>query len=70
VSTIGVAPLQQQVTDGTATLDGDPTILQTLAGALIHFEPTFGIMPATMLDAAAVPAEAFAYRDLADSSGG
>jgi alkyl sulfatase BDS1-like metallo-beta-lactamase superfamily hydrolase len=67
---IGVAPLQQQVADGTANLEGDPTILQTLAGALTHFEPTFAIMPGTIPGAVAVPADAFAYRDLADSSGG
>ena len=67
---IGAAPLQQQVMDGTAVLEGDPTILLTLAGMLTQFEPTFAIMPGTTPDEAAVPADAFAYRDLGDSSGG
>jgi hypothetical protein len=67
---IGVAPLQQQVMDGTAVLEGDPTILLTLAGMLTQFVPTFAIMPGTTPDEAAVPADAFAYRDLGDSSGG
>jgi alkyl sulfatase BDS1-like metallo-beta-lactamase superfamily hydrolase len=67
---IGIAPLQQQVLDGTAVLEGDPTILLTLAGVLTQFQPTFAIMPGTTPDTAAVPADAFAYRDLADSSGG
>ena len=67
---IGIAPLQQQVASGTAVIEGDPTILLTLAGVLTQFQPTFAIMPGTTPDAAAVPADAFAYRDLADSSGG
>ena len=67
---IGVVPLQQQVASGAAVLEGDPTILLTLAGVLTQFEPTFAIMPGSTPDAAAVPADAFAYRDLGDSSGG
>jgi len=51
-------------------LEGDPTILLTLAGVLTQFEPTFAIMPGTIAETAAVPADAFAYRDLGDSSGG
>jgi alkyl sulfatase BDS1-like metallo-beta-lactamase superfamily hydrolase len=67
---IGIAPLQQQVADGTAVLTGDASILMTLAGALSAFEPTFAIMPGTTPGEPAVPADAFAYRDLGDSSGG
>ena len=67
---IGVVPLQQQVVDGTATLEGDPTPLLTLAEVLTQFEPTFAIMPGTTPGTAAVPADAFVYRDLGDSSGG
>ena len=67
---IGAAPLQQQVLEGTAVLEGDPSILLTLAGALTQFEPNFAIMPGTTPGPAAVPADAFAYRDLGDSSGG
>ncbi|MFN8168069.1 MAG: alkyl sulfatase dimerization domain-containing protein [Candidatus Nanopelagicales bacterium] len=67
---IGEAPLLEQVAAGTAVLEGDTSLLLTLAGMLTTFEPTFAIMPGTTADAAAVPADAFAYRDLADSSGG
>jgi len=67
---IGAAPLHQQVLEGTAVLEGDPSILLTLAGALTQFEPNFAIMPVTTPGPAAVPADAFAYRDLGDSSGG
>ena len=67
---IGAAPLQQQVAEGTARIEGDPTTLLSLASALVHFNATFAIMPGTTSDEAAVPADAFAYRDLADSSGG
>ena len=67
---IGSAPLQQQVSDGRAVITGDASILLVLAGALAQFEPTFAIMPGTTPGTGAVPADAFAYRDLADSSGG
>jgi alkyl sulfatase BDS1-like metallo-beta-lactamase superfamily hydrolase len=66
----GARPLQQQVADGTATLEGDASVLHTLAGALSPFEPTFAIMPGSSPGTVAVPADAFAHRDLADSSGG
>jgi alkyl sulfatase BDS1-like metallo-beta-lactamase superfamily hydrolase len=66
----GEAPLIEQVTAGTAVLDGDPSILLSLAGMLKTFTPDFAIMPGTTPDKPAVPADAFAYRDLGDSSGG
>jgi alkyl sulfatase BDS1-like metallo-beta-lactamase superfamily hydrolase len=67
---MGVNPLEQQVAAGTAALEGNPAILMTLAGMLTQFEPNFAIMPGTISDSPAVPADAFAYRDLGDSSGG
>jgi len=67
---IGVVPLQQQVADGTAVLEGEPTVLLTLAGMLTEFEPNFAIMPGTTPGGSALPADAFASRDLGDSSGG
>jgi len=67
---MGVNPLEQQVAAGTAVLEGNPAILMTLAGMLTQFEPNFAIMPGTISDSPAVPADAFAYRDLGDSSGG
>ena len=67
---IGVVPLTQQVADGTAVLEGDPSVLLSLAGMLTQFDPTFAIMPGTIPGGAPVPADAFAHRDLGDSSGG
>lgn len=68
---LGEAPLAQQVADGTVQLEGDPSLLQILAGLLVHFEPTFEIMPGT----AAPPAtseddDPFTQEPLADSAGG
>jgi alkyl sulfatase BDS1-like metallo-beta-lactamase superfamily hydrolase len=67
---IGIRPLQEQVANGTAVLEGDPSILLNLAGMLTQFQPNFAIMPGTVPEATAVPADAFTYRDLGDSSGG
>lgn len=67
---IGIAPLQQQVAQGTATVQGDPSVLTALAGMLTEFDPTYAIMPGTIPGGAPVPADAFQYRDLGDSSGG
>jgi alkyl sulfatase BDS1-like metallo-beta-lactamase superfamily hydrolase len=66
----GEAPLVEQVSAGTAVLEGDPSILLALAGMLRSFTPDFAIMPGTTASEAAVPADAFAYRDLGDSTGG
>ncbi len=67
---IGTAPLMQQIADGRATLTGDGSVLTVLAGALTQFTPDFPIMPGTTRGEDAVPADAFTYRDLGDSSGG
>jgi len=66
----GEAPLLRQVQEGTAVLEGDASLLLGLAGMLSQFEISFAIMPGTAPGEAAVPADAFAYRDLGDSSGG
>ncbi len=66
----GAVPLQQQVADGTAQLDGDASVLMTLAGMLVHFDPTFEIMPGTERPAAAVDDDPFTQEPLADSAGG
>jgi alkyl sulfatase BDS1-like metallo-beta-lactamase superfamily hydrolase len=66
----GAVPLQQQIADGTATLEGDPGVLQTLAGLLVHFEVGFEIMPGTRGETAPTPTDPFVQDPLADSSGG
>ena len=51
-------------------MQGDPSVLTALAGMLTEFDPTYAIMPGTIPGGAPVPADAFQYRDLGDSSGG
>ena len=67
---LGTAPLQQQVADGTAQLEGDPGVLAALAGMLVHFSPTFEIMPGTSLPNTGVDDDPFTQEPLADSAGG
>jgi alkyl sulfatase BDS1-like metallo-beta-lactamase superfamily hydrolase len=66
----GTKPLQDQVADGTAQLDGDATVLLHLADLLVHFVPNFEIMPGTDREDMAVDADPFTQEPLADSSGG
>jgi alkyl sulfatase BDS1-like metallo-beta-lactamase superfamily hydrolase len=66
----GEVPLQQQVADGTATLEGDAGVLLALAGMLVHFDPTFEIMPGTVRPAVTVDDDPFTQEPLADSAGG
>ena len=67
---LGTAPLQQQVADGTARLDGDAGVLLTLAGMLVHFGPAFDIMPGTQRADIVVDDDPFTQEPLADSAGG
>lgn len=59
---IGSASLPEQVAAGKAKIEGDPSILMTLAGMLVEFDPAFAIMPGTKPGAAPVPADANGYR--------
>ena len=68
---LGTEPLQQQVADGTAQLDGNPGVLLTLAEMLVHFSPQFEIMPGTHgTDVTADDDDPFTQEPLADSAGG
>lgn len=67
---LGTAPLQEQIADGTAEVDGDPGVLETLAGMLVHFVPTFEIMPGTRRPDGPVDDDPFTQEALADSAGG
>ena len=66
---MGAAPLMEQVADGRAVLEGDGTILQTLASLLVHFELGFPIMPGTGGAELSPPQDAFAQEPLADTAG-
>jgi alkyl sulfatase BDS1-like metallo-beta-lactamase superfamily hydrolase len=67
---LGTAPLQQQVADGTAQVEGDVGVLGALAGMLVHFSPAFEIMPGTSLPGLDVDGDPFTQEPLADSAGG
>ncbi len=67
---LGTAPLQQQVAEGTVKLEGDPAVLMRLAGLLVHFEPTFEILPGTAAPTAGSAQDPFAQEPLGDSAGG
>ena len=43
----GEKALDVQLTDGTAKLDGDPTMLGVLAQAMVDFDPFFEVLPGT-----------------------
>jgi alkyl sulfatase BDS1-like metallo-beta-lactamase superfamily hydrolase len=67
---IGTVPLTQQVADGTARVDGDVGVLQTLAALLTRFEPGFEIMPGTRTATSITVRDPFAQDPPADTSGG
>jgi alkyl sulfatase BDS1-like metallo-beta-lactamase superfamily hydrolase len=66
---MGAAPLMEQVADGRAVLEGDGTILQTLASLLVHFELGFEIMPGTGGAQLSPPQDPFAQEPFADTAG-
>jgi len=47
LSMMGAKPLEQQIVDGTAKVEGDVSILKKLASTMIEFDPRFEIMPGT-----------------------
>jgi alkyl sulfatase BDS1-like metallo-beta-lactamase superfamily hydrolase len=50
----GEKTLDAQIADGTATVDGDVSVLGKLAAAMVDFDPRFEIMPGTVARTAAV----------------
>jgi alkyl sulfatase BDS1-like metallo-beta-lactamase superfamily hydrolase len=67
---IGTDPLAEQVADGRARLDGDASVLLTLAGLLVHFSVGFEILPGTAAEQPTPDEDPFAQEPLADSAGG
>ncbi len=43
----GARTLDEQIADGTAKVEGDVSVLQKLAAAMVDFDPRFEIMPGT-----------------------
>jgi alkyl sulfatase BDS1-like metallo-beta-lactamase superfamily hydrolase len=46
---MGAKALEEQIADGTATVEGDVSILGQLATTMVEFDPRFPIMPGTEL---------------------
>lgn len=67
---IGTRPLQQQVADGTARLEGDASVLVQLAQMLVTFQLGFEILPGTGGIPAPTADDPFAQPAFGDSTGG
>jgi alkyl sulfatase BDS1-like metallo-beta-lactamase superfamily hydrolase len=46
-SMMGVKPIEAQIKEGTAKVEGDVSILAKLASTMVEFDPRFEIMPGT-----------------------
>jgi len=46
---MGAKPLEEQIADGQAKVEGDVSILGKLAATMVEFDPRFQIMPGTKL---------------------
>lgn len=67
---VGAVPLPALIADGRAQVDGDLSVLQKLAGMLVHFEVGFEIMPGTGAGRLSEPMEDFQAEPVGDTSGG
>ena len=52
---MGVKTMMAMIQDGTAKVEGDPTILAKIGAAMVDFDPRFPIMPGTQLRASETP---------------
>jgi alkyl sulfatase BDS1-like metallo-beta-lactamase superfamily hydrolase len=52
---MGAKTLMAMIQDGTAKVEGDPTILGKIGAAMVDFDPRFPIMPGTQLRASEIP---------------
>jgi len=67
---IGIRPLQQQAAEGSVRLDGDTSVLATLAQMLVTFSLGFEILPGTGGLPAPTSVDPFAQPAFGDSTGG
>jgi len=67
---MGVKTLEAQIMDGTATVEGDVSILGKLAATMVDFDPRFEIMPGTKAHGGTVlkanPYEALTGKSIAE----
>jgi alkyl sulfatase BDS1-like metallo-beta-lactamase superfamily hydrolase len=52
---MGVKTLMATIEDGTAQVEGDPSVLVSIGSAMVDFDPRFPIMPGTQLRATEMP---------------
>jgi alkyl sulfatase BDS1-like metallo-beta-lactamase superfamily hydrolase len=52
---MGVKTLMATIEDGTAQVEGDPSVLASIGAAMVDFDPRFPIMPGTQLRATESP---------------
>jgi alkyl sulfatase BDS1-like metallo-beta-lactamase superfamily hydrolase len=52
---MGVKTLMAMIEDGTAQVEGDPSVLVSIGSAMVDFDPRFPIMPGTQLRATEMP---------------
>jgi alkyl sulfatase BDS1-like metallo-beta-lactamase superfamily hydrolase len=67
---MGVVGLPQLIAEGLAQVEGDVSVLQSLATMLVHFEVGFEMMPGTGGAKLSPPMDDFEVEPLGDSSGG
>ena len=67
---MGVVGLPQLIAEGLAQVEGDVSVLQSLATMLVHFEVGFEMMPGTGGAQLSAPMDDFEVEPLGDSSGG
>jgi alkyl sulfatase BDS1-like metallo-beta-lactamase superfamily hydrolase len=56
---VGAKSLEDQLKDGTAKVEGDPTILAKLAVTMVEFDPRFEVLPGTKQPAALTETDAY-----------
>jgi alkyl sulfatase BDS1-like metallo-beta-lactamase superfamily hydrolase len=56
---VGAKSLEDQLKDGTAKIEGDPTILAKLAVTMVEFDPRFEVLPGTKQPAALAETDAY-----------
>lgn len=66
----GAVALPDLIADGRAQVTGDPSVLQGLAAIMVHFEPSFEIMPGTGKAGLRAQRGDFEQEPLGDTAGG
>jgi hypothetical protein len=54
---MGATAFEDLIASGAATVEGDVSILATLAGLMVQFDPLFEVMPATTAQVEETPSD-------------